>query len=684
MSELNLLDFIEPKELIDFYAKIQNLFAVCLKCQKPVLINNINDNKIVKIKIECLFCQNSETLTLKYYINKLESLIPEKKNCEMHKDKLSYGFCQDCNKWQYKECFIDHIKENHILYQSQFKIRPTCIEHPNEKASFYDTQNNIYLCNKCNFKPILNRLTNAFFYNLQDDTILSNCYRCLYYDFIITEAQKDLNKLNALIIKLLRDKEKELANEKMSKITKAFELINNNIKEVKFNNLFIANCYLKGMHNYHVFKNIKNNMGENHKTFWSFNDMIYEIEDKEKDMNKETLLQLIDKFINICENNLTTGTHNKLSEENMLDFIDEEDLKIKEIKCCKIEHDEIKNGYLLEKNKSFIIHGNDYLTIYDSNTFEVLQEILFLHDRITYLSVIDKNRFLVSFGKHYHYYELKNNVYKCTKNVKLEDVNLDEFKKEMGIETKDIKPEKNKKGSDNDSEKDEDSEKGEDSDSYREGEINPKDINSSISCITLLKDEKKVACGQGSLISIREFETGKLIKTLVKHEGGVNVLFIYNNYLISCCSCNNLCFWDLDTFELKKTLDAEISCPTSYIILEDDIGIMITGGSCIGYQINLDELKVDTSFSNDFMILHGLVQINEDEILIATQEYSTHSNNFYLLNIFNMESKLLMKNIHSDICEGCIKIDNKRFVSISRDCTFKVWSIKEEENDEDD
>ena len=111
---------------------------------------------------------------------------------------------------------------------------------------------------------------------------------------------------------------------------------------------------------------------------------------------------------------------------------------------------------------------------------------------------------------------------------------------------------------------------------------------------------------------------------------------------------------------------------------------MITGGSCIGYQINLDELKVDTSFSNDFMILHGLVQINEDEILIATQEYSTHSNNFYLLNIFNMESKLLMKNIHSDICEGCIKIDNKRFVSISRDCTFKVWSIKEEENDEDD
>ena len=170
---------------------------------------------------------------------------------------------------------------------------------------------------------------------------------------------------------------------------------------------------------------------------------------------------------------------------------------------------------------------------------------------------------------------------------------------------------------------------------------------------------------------------------MVKHEGGINVLFTYNDYLISCCSCNNLCFWDLNTYELKKVLDAEISSPTSYIILEDS-SIMITGGSTIGYQINLDELENDQSFSGDFMILNGLVQINEDEILIATKEYSTSSNNFYLLNMFNMEPKLHLKNIHNDICEGCIKLDDKRFVTISRDCTFKVWNILEIEDDDDD
>ena len=87
---------------------------------------------------------------------------------------------------------------------------------------------------------------------------------------LITETKNDLIKLNDLIIKILKDKEKELANEKMEKITKAFDLINNNIKVVRFNDLFITNCYLKRMPNYHAFKNIKNNMGENHKIFWSF------------------------------------------------------------------------------------------------------------------------------------------------------------------------------------------------------------------------------------------------------------------------------------------------------------------------------------------------------------------------------------------------------------------------------
>ena len=686
MSELNLLDYINQDELAEFYGKIQNLFPVCIKCQKPVLIKNIKEDKTVKMQIDCPFCQNSEKLILKEYINKLESLIPEKKNCNTHTDKLSYGFCQDCNRWLCKECFIEHVSTNHIMYQSQFKIRPTCIEHPNEKASFYNEEKDIYLCNKCDFKPQLEKLTNAFFYNLQGDAVLSHCYRCLHYDFIITEAKKDLNKLNDLIEQIITDKckDNELAKEKTEKVNNAYNLIYNNIAEVRFNNILIANSYLKSMPNYHIFKNIKNNFGENHKTFWGFNDMIYEIKDKEANMTKETLLELIDKFIDICENNLTTGTHNKLSEENMFNFVDESDLKIKEMKCCKIEHDDISNGFLLEKNKSFLIHGNDYFTIYDSNTFEILQEVIFLHDRISYINIIDNKRFIISFNSHYEYYELKDNKYQRTKSVKLQKVNLDEFKKEMGIEdnTKE-KKKKNAANENDDSDDDDDNDDISDNDSNSEGKINAEDINSNskISAIALLKDETKIACGQGSLISIREFETGKLIKTLVKHEGEVNILFMYNNYLVSCCTCNNLCFWDLNTFELKKMLDAEISSPTSYIIIENYFS-MLTGGGMIGYLIDLNKLKVNKDFSGDFMLLNGLLQINEDEVLIATEENSTSSNNFYLMNLYDMEPELHIKNVHNNICEGCFKIDDKRFVSVSRDCTFKVWSIKDEDEED--
>lgn len=677
MSELDLLEFIKPKELKEFYIKIQNLFPVCLKCKKPIFLNNLKENKIVKVKIECPFCKYTDTLTLEDYINKLDSLIPEKEYCKVHKDKLSFGYCQDCNNWLCKECFIKHIPENHDLYQSQFKIRPTCPQHPKEKASFYDPEKNVYICNKCNFKPLLSKLTNAYYYNLQDNKILSHCYRCLYYDFIITEARKVLYKLDSLIHKILKDKDSELGKEKSEKINSAYNLIDKNIEEVRFNNLFIANSYLKSMPNYHSFKNIKNNMGENHKTFWAFNDMIYEVEDKEKGMTKETLIELIDKFINICENNITTGIHNKLSEDDMLDFPDESDLRVEEINSYKIDEEEVYRGYLLEKGKSFIIHGRNYFIIYDSNTFKQILKVYFLHDRISYISIIDSKRFLISYEDHYEYYELKENKYQRIKRVEIQKVNLDEFKREMGIEVKEKKKEKK-----NDDDSDESSEEYD-----PDAPFQPKDINGSISSITLLNDETKVAVGQGTLISIREFDTGKLIKALIKHEGSVDVLFTLKNYLVSACSCNSICFWNIETLELEKCLDVGFKSPTAYLVVDDEY--MITGGDTGGYQIDLDFLKVVGDYSGDFMMVNALVQLNDEEVLIGTKEYSTSTNNFYLINIYLMDLKLHLKNVHSDLCESFIKIDDNRFVSICRDCTFKVWKIKEkldkkEESDNDE
>ena len=91
----------------------------------------------------------------------------------------------------------------------------------------------------------------------------------------------------------------------------------------------------------------------------------------------------------------------------MLNFPDESDLRVKETQSYKIDENEVRKGYLLEKGKSFIIHGTDYFIIYDSNTFGKILEKKFLKNRISYISIIDNKRFLVSFEKHYEYYELK-------------------------------------------------------------------------------------------------------------------------------------------------------------------------------------------------------------------------------------------------------------------------------------
>ena len=194
MSELNLFDYIR-EELHDYYKSIQNLFPVCLKCSKPVFIKNIMDNKIVKIKIDCEYCQNSQSLTLDEYIEKLNSLLPEKINCVNHPEKISYGFCKECNKWLCVECFKKDISNSHTLYQSQFKIRPTCESHPEEKACFFEKSTGKYLCMKCDFKSKLEDLENNFFNNCQDDGTIGHCFRCIHYEFIGNSTKQLINRL---------------------------------------------------------------------------------------------------------------------------------------------------------------------------------------------------------------------------------------------------------------------------------------------------------------------------------------------------------------------------------------------------------------------------------------------------------------------------------------------------------
>ena len=414
---------------------------------------------------------------------------------------------------------------------------------------------------------------------------------------------------------------------------------------------------MKGLPIYHVFKNIKHNFGENHTAFWAYEDVKSKLEDNEDNMTKELLIELIDEICNICYTHLTTSEHQKLSEENDFNFKDESEIRIKEIKCVKIDLDDtIRGVFLLEENERFLIRDSQEFKIYNAKTFNPIQNKKY-DNYISCINVVDKKRFIVGLSDYYELFELQEDgIYKCTKKVTLEKVEPE--KKEENDE----KEEKKKLNSD-------------DSDSDKSDSNSENDINSKISSIALLKDETKIAVGQSTLITIREFETGKLIKTLKKHEGSVDNLFYLKNYLVSCCSCNNFCFWDLNTFELKTCLDAEINSPNSYLLVDENT--MITGGSMIAYKIDLEKLTVKEAFSGDFMLLGAFVKLNENEIIFATRDEETKTNNFYLYDLDTMEYELQLKNVHNDLCQGCISINNKTFVSVSRDSTFKVWEIKE-------
>ena len=664
------MDYI-PEDLNEFYEKIQNVFPVCLKCQKPVFIQNIIDNKVVKIKIDCEYCKDSQKLTTEEYIDKLNALLPEKFNCAEHSEKLCYGFCQECNKWFCVECFKDHFSENHTLYVSQFKIRPTCQAHPQEPACFFEKDNGTYLCMKCDYQSKLDKLENNFFNNGQDDSTMGHCFRCLHYDFIAGSAFKLMGNINASvddIMKEANEETKKLLEEKIENLKKAGLALKDNLIKVRYSNILISNGFLKGLPIYHVFKNIKKNFGENHTTFWAFEDLKSKYEDNEKNMTKEVLIELIDKICEICDTSLTTSEHKKLSEENDFNFKKESDLRIKEIKCIKTDFEHTICGiFLLKENERFLIYDSYEFKIYDAQTFKTIQGKLY-QSRISYINIVDEKRFLIAIKDYYELYEFQEDgKYKWTKTVNLEKIEPEKKPEEQEKKEK-------KKKSDSDSEDNNDS----DSDNSEENDDNK--INSDINSIALLKDQTKIAVGQRTLITIREFETGKLIKKLEnQHEGSVDHLFILTeglglNYLVSCCSCNNFCFWDIDSFNFIIKLDAEINSPTSYLLLDQDT--MITGGSMIGYKIDLDEMEVAKDFSGDFMLLNSFAKLSDSEVLFATRDEETKTNNFYILDIDSMEYELHVKNIHSDLCQGCINLNEDKIISVSRDSTFKVWEIK--------
>ena len=76
------------------------------------------------------------------------------------------------------------------------------------------------------------------------------------------------------------------------------------------------------------------------------------------------------------------------------------------------------------------------------------------------------------------------------------------------------------------------------------------------------------------------------------------------------------------------------------------------------------------------MLLDSFAKLSDNEVLFVFIDEETNTNNFYILNLDTMEYEMHMKNIHNDLCQGCINLSEDKIISVSRDSTFKVWEIK--------
>lgn len=110
--------------------------------------------------------------------------------------------------------------------------------------------------------------------------------------------------------------------------------------------------------------------------------------------------------------------------------------------------------------------------------------------------------------------------------------------------------------------------------------------------------------------------------------------------MVSCCSYLNLCFWNLNNYQLIKELKVDIKSPTSYLILKNTLDdLMITIGYSFFNKVDLDTLTIEgkISDSNIFSLITGSIQLNSIYVLIAAHDMITQNHNFYLLDIDDME-----------------------------------------------
>lgn len=199
-------------------------------------------------------------------------------------------------------------------------------------------------------------------------------------------------------------------------------------------------------------------------------------------------------------------------------------------------------------------------------------------------------------------------------------------------------------------------------------EIGENDTSYSIGKIVALSGISFAICTEAPEIIIwKDYETKKILKA--SDEYVISILFIKErNVLISGGYDNKVRLWNLTSFQCISIIDGAFCIEANSLTRLDDNKIGAGGDRCYTI-INIDKYIIEDKISmEDIDSINCSIKLNDGSILCGC-----FNGDATITSIKEHNSSVTYLKIHNKCISDFLRLNDKTFVSCSKDGSIKVW-----------
>lgn len=202
----------------------------------------------------------------------------------------------------------------------------------------------------------------------------------------------------------------------------------------------------------------------------------------------------------------------------------------------------------------------------------------------------------------------------------------------------------------------------------QQSEIGENDSSYSIGKIVSLSGISFAICTEVPEIIIwKDYETKKILKA--SNEDVISILFIKErNVLISGGYDSKVRIWNMTSFQCVSLIDGAFCIEANSLTRLDDNKIGVGGDRCYAI-INIDKCIIEDKISmEDIDSINCSIKLNDGNILCGCFDGDAT-----ISSIKEHNSSVTYLKIHKKCITDFLKINEKTFVSCSKDGSIKVW-----------